>query len=163
MARTNRECAAQVLALLEVGSCDRVLEIGFGPGVAIALAAQTGATVAGADPSAEMAAQARARNAAAIAQGRVDLKVAGAEQLPFDDATFDKVLAINSLHVWKNRAPGLREIWRVLTPGGRLALAFTPQSGQGKAGLIEMLVDAEWVAPHIVDLRESFCAVATRP
>lgn len=162
MARMNRECAGQVLALLEVGPPDRVLEIGFGPGVAIALAAQAGASVAGVDPSAAMAAQARARNAAAIAQGAVDLHVAAAEQLPFDGTTFDKVIAINTMQLWKDRAAGLREIRRVLKPGGRLALAFTPKSGQGKAGLLEMLAAAGWADPRIVDLDENFCAVATR-
>jgi hypothetical protein len=47
-----------------------------------------------------MVEQARARNAAAIESGRVDLRRGSVESLPFDDDTFDKALAINSMQVW---------------------------------------------------------------
>src|SRR6266545_4288770 len=67
MARTNAECGAWVSDLLEIGPTDRVLEVGFGPGVVIQRLAKltTSGQVAGIDPSREMVEQARARNAAA--------------------------------------------------------------------------------------------------
>jgi ubiquinone/menaquinone biosynthesis C-methylase UbiE len=80
--------------------------------------------VAGIDPSPEMVEQARARNAIAIKDGRVDLRRRSAESLPFADDTFDKALAINSMQVWPDAAAGLRAIQRVMRPGGRIALAL---------------------------------------
>ena len=70
MARVNRDAAAQVIELLNVRPDDKVLEVGFGPGVAIQLLLQrlpTG-SVAGVDTSQEMVSQAAARNADGMAK-----------------------------------------------------------------------------------------------
>jgi ubiquinone/menaquinone biosynthesis C-methylase UbiE len=94
MARMNADCGAWVSDLLEVGPNDRVLEVGFGPGVIIQRLAELAAAghVAGVDQSREMVEQARARNATAIRDGRVDLRHGSVENLPFDDDSFDKAL-----------------------------------------------------------------------
>jgi ubiquinone/menaquinone biosynthesis C-methylase UbiE len=55
------------------------------------------------------------------------------------DAAFDKAMAINSVQVWPDAVAGLREIRRVLSPGGRIALGFTRHSGKAKEGATEML------------------------
>src|SRR5215472_11327145 len=109
MAHTNADCGAWVSELLEVGPNDDVLEIGFGPGVIIQRLSELASTgyVAGIDPSREMVAQARARNAKAIAGGRVDLRCTSVDSLPFRDGVFDKALAINSMQVWPDPAGGL--------------------------------------------------------
>jgi ubiquinone/menaquinone biosynthesis C-methylase UbiE len=121
-----------------------VLEVGFGPGVIIRrlskLASQGHA--AGVDPSQEMVEQARARNAAAIESGHVDLRRGSVESLPFDDDAFDKALAVNSMQVWPDPAAGLREMRRVMKPGAKVALGFTPYSGQPNKGLTEMFTAA---------------------
>lgn len=162
MARLNRRCAAAALDQLEVGTQDRVLEIGFGSGVGIALAAGRGALIAGADPSREMVAQAAARNRAGLANGRVDLRQAAAERLPFDHGVFDKVFAVNSMQMWE-REPAFGEIRRVLKPGGRLALAFTPNSGQSRNGVVETLAVSGFRNPRLVDMGDCFCALAENP
>src|SRR5687767_665560 len=76
MARTNQWMAQRTIELLDVQPSDRVLEVGFGPGVGIELLACTAASgwIAGIDPSQEMVAQATARNAAGIGTGRVELR-----------------------------------------------------------------------------------------
>ncbi len=163
MARMNRPCAERVLTLLEVNPQDRVLEIGFGSGVGIALAARVAKSVAGADPSADMVAQAKARNAGDVATGHVDLREAPAEKLPFNSGTFDKVFAINSMQLWADRGAGLREVRRVLEPGGRLALGFTANSGQGKSGLVEALSAAGFDRPRLVESETCICALAGNP
>ena len=85
------------------------------------------------------------------------------ESLPFDDNSFDKALAINSMQVWPNVPAGLREIRRVMKPGGRLALGFTPHSGQPNNGLTERLVAAAGFAKaHVVEGDEGFCALAIK-
>lgn len=63
MARTNADCGGWVTDLLEVTPNDRVLEVGFGPGVVIQRLAKRAGRVAGIDQSREMVEQARARNA----------------------------------------------------------------------------------------------------
>ena len=127
MAGSNRACAEGAISLLEVRPQDRVLEVGFGPGVATELLARVPARhVVGVDPSTEMLEQAAVRNAAGVASGRVELQQGSVERLPFADATFDKALAINSMQVWPDAVAGLRELCRVLKPRGRIALGFTP-------------------------------------
>src|SRR5262249_60593070 len=77
MGVSNRDINELTVALLEAGPRDRVLEIGYGPGTALALLGeQTGeGWVAGVDPSAEMARQARRRNCLLIRRGRVGLAI----------------------------------------------------------------------------------------
>jgi ubiquinone/menaquinone biosynthesis C-methylase UbiE len=165
MARSNRACALWVAELLEPQPRDRVLEIGFGPGVAIELVAKRASEgyVAGLDASAEMLEQAKARNAAAIRRGLVDLRLGSAESIAFPDASFDKAFAVNSMQVWPDRLAGLREIRRCLEPGGRVALAFTAHSGQSPDGLIEILSAAGFAAPNLATRDGNFCALGTKP
>jgi SAM-dependent methyltransferase len=82
MARGNRDCAAWVVDQLAINADDAVLEVGFGPGVGIALAAEAAPAgrVAGVDPSAEMLAQAKARNAEAMRSSHVDLHLGSVER-----------------------------------------------------------------------------------
>ena len=81
MARTNADCGTWVAELLEVTAKDRVLEVGFGPGVVLQRLAQLAAAghVAGIDQSREMVEQARARNAAAVQCGLVELRLGSVE------------------------------------------------------------------------------------
>jgi ubiquinone/menaquinone biosynthesis C-methylase UbiE len=165
MARTNQKCAAWVIDLLGIQPNDSVLEVGFGPGVGIELLAKSmsGGYVAGVDPSEEMVEQAKARNVKAIESGRVDLRCGSVESLPFEGSTFDKALAVNSMQVWPDAVAGLREMRRVMKPGGRIALGFTPYSGQSKSGLPEMLTAAGFTEAHLVEAEEGFCALAIKP
>ena len=163
MARTNYDCGAWVIELLEVRPNDRVLEVGFGPGVVIQQVAAIAACVAGVDLSQEMVDQARARNAGAVLSRRVDLRRSSVEDLPYGRNTFDAALAINSFQVWQNAVAGLREIHRVMKPGGRVALGFTPYSGQSRKGLKNMLAIADFTSVQIVDGDHGFCALGSKP
>jgi ubiquinone/menaquinone biosynthesis C-methylase UbiE len=165
MARTNQPCATWVIDLLGIQPNDRILEVGFGPGVGIELLARSvsGGYVAGVDPSEEMVEQAKARNVKAIEGGRIDLRYGSVESLPFEGSTFDKALAVNSMQVWPDAVAGLRDMRRVMKPGGRIALGFTPYSGQSKNGLPEMLIAAAFTEVHIVETALGFCALAIKP
>jgi ubiquinone/menaquinone biosynthesis C-methylase UbiE len=110
-----------------------------------------------------MVEQARARNVNAMESSRVDLRYGSVERLPFEDNTFTKALAINSMQVWPDAVAGLREMRRVMTPGGSIALGFTPYSGQSKGGLPEMLTAAGFTEAHVVEAEEGFCVLAIRP
>jgi ubiquinone/menaquinone biosynthesis C-methylase UbiE len=165
MAHTNEECGAWVTELLEIGLNDSVLEVGFGPGVIIERLSKLASAgyVAGIDPSREMLEQARGRNATTIKSGRVDLRRGSAESLSFDDNTFDKTLAINSMQVWPDPAAGLREMRRVMKPAARVALGFTAHSGQPNRGLTEILVAAGFTKANVVEKEKWFCALALKP
>jgi ubiquinone/menaquinone biosynthesis C-methylase UbiE len=165
MARVNRGAAAQVIEMLDFHPDDKVLEVGFGPGVAIQLLLHRvpAGSVAGIDYSQEMVRQAAARNAAALRERRVDLRYGSVERLPFADETFDKALAINSMQAWPDARAGLREIQRVLKHGGNVALGFTVNSGQPEVGVAELLTAAGFAPARIVDRSKLFCAFATKP
>src|ERR671931_393033 len=83
--------------LLAVEPTDRVLELGCGPGVAIAALATraTRGLVVGVDHSQVMIRQARRRNRAAIRAGRVRLIHTPVESLSTSDVPFDAALAVN--------------------------------------------------------------------
>jgi ubiquinone/menaquinone biosynthesis C-methylase UbiE len=163
MARTNAAFARSVISLLDVQPGEKVLEVGFGPGVGIQLLARSAGRVAGVDSSREMVQQARARNAEAIASGVVDLRHGSVADLPFEDGAFDAVLAINSMQVWPDVMAGLREVSRVTRSGGRVALGFTPYSGRSRAGILELLSAAGFAEASLVETKSGFSALALKP
>jgi len=126
---SNRQRNRWVVALLEVRPTDRVLEIGFGPGVAIAELARVGAGhVYGVDHSAVMLREASRRNAAAIRAGRVTLIGASVDQLPpAVDGPFDAILTVNSLGFWPAPAQRLAELRGRLGHRGRIAVVSQPR------------------------------------
>lgn len=164
LARTNRDFAQWVIHLLEIQPDEKVLEVGFGPGVGIEILAAAVSTgyIAGVDYSKEMVEQARARNAKAIEAGSVQLQYGSVEALPFADDTFDKALAINSMQVWTEAMVGLQEVRRVMKLGGKIALGFTPYSGQPSTGLTEMLTAAGFTEVRLVETGQGFCALAIK-
>ncbi len=149
---SNRERNRWTVDLLELQPNHRVLEIGHGPGLAIALMAEkaVGGKVVGIDHSAIMHAQASSRNAAAIRDGRVELLLGGFELLPALPGLFDEVLAVNvfqflrdpdhsdepacecqydpSLGPMPGRRQALGNIKRVMKPDGLLAVTYMPRS-----------------------------------
>jgi len=105
-------------------SGDRILEIGFGPGDALARLTrqiQTG-LIAGVDPSHAMFTQASRRNAQAINQGLVELHQGKILALPYPNATFDQVFAVNSFQFWLQPEHDLEKIADLLKPGGLLLI-----------------------------------------
>jgi ubiquinone/menaquinone biosynthesis C-methylase UbiE len=128
---SNRQRNRWVVSLLDVRPTDRVLEVGFGPGIAIAeLSRRVGPAghVYGLDHSEVMLQQATRRNAAAIAAGRVTLTLGTVEALPpVLDGPFDIILAVNSLGFWPQRTKRLEDLRRRLAPGGRIAIVSQPR------------------------------------
>jgi SAM-dependent methyltransferase len=128
---SNRQRNRWVVSLLDVQPTHRVLEIGFGPGLAIAeLSRRVGdqGHVDGIDHSEVMLRQATRRNAAAIAAGRVSLSRASVDQLPPSlDGPFDAILTVNSVGFWPAPTKRLDHLRRRLRPGGRIAVASQPR------------------------------------
>ena len=95
----------------------RTLDVGCGTGQLALALAERGAKVWGVDPSEEMLDVARA----AVGR-RVGLKLGRAEELPFKEAWFERVVARLVVHL-VDRPRALPELARVLAPGGRAAIA----------------------------------------
>jgi len=126
---SNIERNRWTVDLLNVQPSDRVLEIGFGPGLAIAQVARLApqGRVVGIDHSALMIERASRRNRSAIQAGLVHLRVGGLELLPQLGEVFDKVFSVNVLQFLPERAPVLRMIRSVLKPDGVLATTVQPR------------------------------------
>lgn len=105
---------------------DHLLEIGFGSGKALTAFAQlaTHGKVCGIELSADMIELARLQNRSLIETGRVELKQAGLDQIPYADQSFDKVLTANTIYYWPNPQANVGEMARVLKPGGQMLVAF---------------------------------------
>jgi SAM-dependent methyltransferase len=127
--RSNVERNRWVVSLLDVQPADRVLEIGFGPGIAVAELARraTQGQVYGVDHSAVMVRQASRRNAEAVRAHRVHLTQAPVDRLPSFTDPLDAILAVNSAGSWPDPAARLRELRGLLRPDGRIALAGQPR------------------------------------
>ena len=126
---SNRQRNVWAVSLLGVEPTDRVLEIGFGPGIAIRELSRraTQGLVCGVDHSAVMVRQATRRNAAAVRVGRVDLRLGSAEHLPTFAEPFDKVLVVNNLGMWHEPDERLKALYRLMRPGGRIAIVSQPR------------------------------------
>lgn len=180
--RVNLEGIDWTISRLELHTADHVLEIGFGSGYGIQQAARlvTQGRVAGLDFSHTMLQQAFKRNAGTITSGKVDLRLGDASALPYPDNTFNKVFATNVVYFWEDPARTLREIRRVMKPGGRLALYVISKEDLGKfkvtqtgvyhlydgEELVSMLMQAEFHAGRFVTKRErhrtGICAIAEK-
>jgi SAM-dependent methyltransferase len=124
---SNRARTRWVVSLLDVQPAERVLEIGFGPGLGICELARRAAQVHGVDHSAVMVRQATRRNAAAVREGRVALVRASVDALPSFGAPLDAIVAVNTVGMWPSPADRLAELRELLRPGGRIALASQPR------------------------------------
>jgi SAM-dependent methyltransferase len=126
---SNRQRNVWAVGLLGVEPTDRVLEIGFGPGIAIRELSRraTHGLVCGVDHSAVMVRQATRRNAEAVRAGRVVLRLGAAEHLPAFAEPFDKVLAVNNMGMWREPDEGLKALHRLMRPGGRIAIVSQPR------------------------------------
>ena len=117
MERGHRPAGEQAIALMKISTDARVLDVGCGSGWATRLmAAQaTNGSAVGIDISDEMIKLARQSTSAP----NVTFQVAGAEQLPFADGEFSDAFSMESLYYYRDMLSALREIKRVLRPGGQ--------------------------------------------
>ena len=126
---SNRKRNVWAVGLLGVEPTDRVLEIGFGPGIAIRELScrATHGLVCGVDHSEIMVRQATKRNREAVRAGRVDLRCGSAEHLPAFEEPFDKILAVNNMGMWREPDERLKELRNLMRPGGRIAIVSQPR------------------------------------
>lgn len=129
MATETATANEKALALLACRPDDHVLEIGFGHGRTLARAATFVPTgfVAGVDVSEDMVRMARYQNRQFIKEGRIKVQRADSAQIPYPDERFDRVYTMHTLYFWHDPRVHLQEIYRVMKPGARFVLGFSPK------------------------------------
>jgi len=127
-----RDAVEAVFDLVGVGSQTRLLDVACGAGSSIGRASRLGASVAGLDAAAGLLEIAARRAAGA------DLVHGDMFDLPWDDSSFDVVVAFNG--IWGGCEAALAEMARVCRPGGRIGLTY-------------------WGAPDRLDLLSYFMTV----
>jgi demethylmenaquinone methyltransferase/2-methoxy-6-polyprenyl-1,4-benzoquinol methylase len=112
-----------LVSRVQVGPTDTVLDVATGTAaVAIELTRGTGCHVVGLDQSVEMLDAGRRRVEAAGLGDRIELVVGIAERLPFEDASFDGLTFTYLLRYVDDPAATMRELARVVRPGGTIAM-----------------------------------------
>ena len=113
--------AALRAAALPAGA--RVVDVAAGPGTLSLLAAAAGARVSAIDISERMLAALRDRAAAAGLAAALDVRQGDAQALPFESGAYDGAFSMFGLMFFPDRLAGLREMRRVLRPGGRAVVS----------------------------------------
>ena len=174
------------LSHLAIRSDATVLDVGCGGGRTIETLAglASAGKVFGVDYSAASVAASRRHNAALIAAGRVDVQQASVASLPFSSSTFDAVTAIETHYYWPDLPQNVKEVLRVLKPGGAFMLLAETYKGRSfdwlyrpvMTGLLSasylsieehraLLVDAGYVgvAVSVDEGKGWICAVGHKP
>jgi ubiquinone/menaquinone biosynthesis C-methylase UbiE/uncharacterized membrane protein YphA (DoxX/SURF4 family) len=133
----------------------RLLDVGCGPGRITVFVAESApdVEVVGTDLAPTMIELARGHAARSPAAGRLRFEVADVQRLPFADGSFDAVISTGSIKQWPDAVAGLREIHRVLRPGGRALIAEMNRRASPEA--IAAQRDRlrhwffRWIYPHV--------------
>ena len=124
----------EIIAAAGIGPSTRVLDVGCGSGEFLAMLREAGAIPSGVDPAEGMV---------ELAAEHGDARVGEAERLPFDDASFDVVTAVNAFQFADDPINALAEFARVLVPGGLIAIANWAEAAQNDIDTIERALSEE--------------------
>ena len=111
---------------------DKYLEIGFGSGLFIKKYASHVSRIAGLDYSEDMVKLASDINKNLIKSGKAEFKQGNVTNLPWNDNDFSAVVGSETFFFWSEPEASLKEIYRVLAPGGRLVLEMAYNKDDGR-------------------------------
>jgi ubiquinone/menaquinone biosynthesis C-methylase UbiE len=172
---------------LSIENHGTILDVGCGGGRTVsklaAIAPQ--GKVYGVDYSHESVAATKRTNARGIDLGRVEVGHGSVSQLPFPDEMFDLVTAVETHFWWPNLPGDMREVFRVLKPGGtliliaevykganttvsRLAEKYAPRTGMTLLSVDEhreLFTNAGYAEVQVIEERDKgwICSIGTKP
>lgn len=121
----NRELIVSSLDAVTLSHETRLLDVGFGGGLALELAHERGVSrLFGADPSPAAVEELSRTKKHWLSQRTLTLKQASVEQLPFEASSMDVIVSTNTIYFWKDLAAAFRELRRVISATGTLVLGF---------------------------------------
>jgi ubiquinone/menaquinone biosynthesis C-methylase UbiE len=165
----NKIINQHTIEALKLKAHDNVLEIGMGNGFFVKdiLAAGKDIMYAGCDFSEIMVQEASAQNEMFVKAGKANFIVAGADNLPFENAVFDKVFTINTIYFWEDQQNVLSELGRVLKSTGQLIISVRPKSVMqtypfvkygfnmfDKDDLVKLLSDNNFHVTEVIEKKE---------
>jgi ubiquinone/menaquinone biosynthesis C-methylase UbiE len=106
------------LGHLDIRPGDQVLDIGCGGGKNVARMLKRAGRVCGLDYSEVCVEKTRRLNRKAVREGRADIRLGAVSENPWPDNSFDAVTAFETVYFWPDFVNDLREVRRVLKPGG---------------------------------------------
>lgn len=119
---------------LNIKDGDNILEIGFGNGRHFSelKARARNLKITGIDLSPEMVKEAVRKNKELSASGSMNVSVGSSDRMQFDNNSFDIIFCVNVIYFWENPSAHLKEIHRVLKPGGFFCVGFRPKENLSK-------------------------------
>lgn len=116
----NRDLYEFMLKKIKIENGERILEIGYGNGhfYKEIYEQSPDAEISGIDLSQTMHVEATHTNAELIKSGKLDLHHGSSDRIPYEDNIFDKVFCLNVVYFWDKPQDHLKEVLRVLKPGG---------------------------------------------
>lgn len=120
-----------ILSVLKLTPSDFLLDIGCGGGAFLEEALRSGCRAAALDHSADMVAVARDLNRESIRGGKLEIRQAEADSLPYADGTFTCAVTTGVFAFLAAPREALAETWRVLAPGGRFVLFTASEELRG--------------------------------
>ncbi len=130
MHQTNISMTMKALEAAQTLDNHTVLELGHGNAAHLEqiLATAQGVTYHGLDVSETMYEQAQKLNQEFVEAQRAKFSLYDGTNIPYDVATFDKIITVNTIYFWQQPAQLVRELYRVLKPQGSLSIAFAQKS-----------------------------------
>ncbi len=131
MACGHRDFYKNTAKFLDLKNDDTYLEIGFGSGIFIKKYASHVSKIAGLDYSEDMVHLASSINRNLIESGRAEFIQGNVSSLPWHNNEFSVVVGIETFYFWPEPITSLKEIFRVLVPGGRLVIEMSYNKEDG--------------------------------
>lgn len=142
MGRYSTRLAPKFAEFAGIGQGQRVLDVGAGTGALSSELIRRGADVAAADPAPQFVSALRVRLPAA------DVEAAPAEALPWADATFDAALSQLVVTFMTDAPAGVREMRRVVRPGGTVAVCMWDRDGMEMLSALRRAREALGASPQ---------------